>query len=74
MVCPASRRLREGICFVMLAGLFCCWPVGKREEGEKWLALPLEVTRAEWHQSFSLAEICKFELQWPKQFPHKIII
>ena len=35
---------------------------------------PREVTRAEWHQSFSWGEIYKFELQRPKQFPHKIII
>ena len=42
-----------------LRGLLCC---------------PGEVTRAEWHQSFSLGEIYKFELQRPKQFPHKIII
>ena len=24
----------------MLAGLSCCWPVGKREDGKKWLARP----------------------------------
>ena len=32
------------------------------------------MTRAEWHQSFSLGKIYKFELQRPKQITHKIII
>ena len=45
-----------------------------RREGKKWLAWPFMVTQAEWHQSFSLGEIYKFELQRLKQFPHKIII
>ena len=36
---------RESMCSVMLAGLSCCWPVGKREEGEKWLAQPFMLPR-----------------------------
>ena len=47
-----------------------------REEakrGREWLArpfmLPGEVTRAEWHQSFSLDEICKFETPSAKTIP-----
>ena len=38
------------------------------------LCCPGEMTRAEWHQSFSLSEIFKFEPQRPKLFPHKTII
>ena len=47
----------------------------KREDGEKWFGRPFyfapgEVTRGEWHQSFSLGEIYEFELQRLKEFPH----
>ena len=35
LACPAARRRRESMCSVMLAGLFCCWPVGKREEEDR---------------------------------------
>ena len=47
-----------------------------REEakrGREWLArpfmLPGEVTQAEWHQSFSMDEICKFETPTAKTIP-----
>ena len=47
-----------------------------REEtkrGREWLVLPFmlpgEVTQEEWHQSFSLNEICKFETPTAKTIP-----
>ena len=45
----------------------------KAKRGRKWLArsfmLPEEVNRAEWHQSFSLDEIYKFETPTAKTIP-----
>ena len=32
LVFPAARKRRESMCSVVLAGLSCCWSVGKREE------------------------------------------
>ena len=30
---------------VLLTGLSCCWPVGKREEGENWLTRPFMLSQ-----------------------------
>ena len=46
---------------------------GEAKRGREWLAwpfmLPGEVTWAEWHQSFSLDEIHKFEIPTAKTIP-----
>ena len=75
VACPAASQWgsEEREC-----ALLCCWSVLllAREEAKrewKWLALsfmlPGEVTRAEWHQSFSLDEICKFKTPTAKTIP-----
>ena len=40
LVFPAARKQREEYVFCHVDGLSCCWPVGKREEDEKWFAQP----------------------------------
>ena len=56
----------------------CCWFVQllaseEAKRGQEWLAwlfmLPGSPCRAEWHQSFSLDEIYKFETPTPKTIP-----
>ena len=38
---------KKSMCSVMLAGLSRCWPVGKREKEEKWLALSFMLPRGD---------------------------
>ena len=45
LVFLAARKQRLSMCSVMLAGLSCCWPVGKREEIEQWLVRSFMLSR-----------------------------
>ena len=49
-LCPAARRRWRGKRVCVLScwlPLPCCWPVGKREEGEKWSARPFMLPRGD---------------------------
>ena len=79
LVFLTARKWREEyvLCHVgWLVQLLASGEVRREQEmfSTAFYVAPGEVTRAEWHQSFSLGEIYKFELQWPKRFMHKIII
>ncbi len=73
-----DMKRRERMCSLTLASLACSQQGGSKNRARNGqlslVCCPGEVTRSEWYQSFSLSEIYEFELQWPKQFLHKIII
>ena len=81
MVCPAasqggSEERKYALSYWLACPAAGQWRSEKRVRNSLRCLLfcPVEVTRAKWHQSFSLGEIYKFEHQRPKQFPHKMII
>ena len=74
VVLRASKEVRRQSMLYHVGCLVLLFQGGNEEGREKWFGrpfmLPRAVTQAEWHPSFSLDEIYKFELQRPKQFLH----
>ena len=75
MVCPATIKegSEESECTLSRCLVCLATSQGGSEERARmvraWRMLPGEVTRAEWHQLFSLDEIYKFETPTAKTIP-----